>query len=243
MLRPPLGARLEAIARRVPDRCRLTDVGTDHGYIPVSLLLEGRAVSAIATDLRPEPLARARAAALRYGVEDRLSLRLCDGLSAVSPQETDAIVIAGLGGDLITEILSAAPWCRNQGVTLLLQPMSKAEVLRSWLPEQGYAVAAECLVVERGIFYPLLTVKGHGLSDGPPRPVDPARAWGGLALEDDTLWGRYLEDRLLRLHRAAAGLAKARDPALTDKREKLLSVIGTLTEWKEAWNRDHSGTD
>ena len=224
------GPRLRAIAALVPEDCAcLADIGTDHGYIPVSLLLEGRVQRAIASDIGPMPLDHARRTAAQYGVT--LDLRLGDGLSVLRPGEAETIVIAGMGGDAMTGILAAAPWSRA-GPLLLLQPMSKAEVLRAWLPENGYRVSAEVLVQDKGVLYPILTVRG-----GTMPPASDAQAWGGFLLERDPLWRLYLSDRLLRLRRAAAGLERARDPALAEKRRKLLDVIARLEQWKGEWER------
>lgn len=224
--------RLRAIAALVPEGCAcLADIGTDHGYIPVSLLLEGKIRRAIAADIGAQPLDRARHTAGQYGVTGKIDFRLGDGLTVLEPGEADVIVIAGMGGDLITEILAAAPWSRA-GPLLLLQPMSKAEVLRAWLPENGYMVSAERLVQDKGVLYPILTVRG-----GVMGAVDDARAWSGILLDRDPLWGLYLSDRLLRLRRAAAGLEKARDPAMAEKRRRLLGVIARLEEWKGEWER------
>ena len=229
-----LGPRLRAIAALAPEGCGcLADIGTDHGYIPVSLLLEGRIRRAVAADIGPLPLDHARRTAERYGVTSGLDFRLGDGLAVLTPGEADVIVIAGMGGDAITEILAAAPWSRA-GPLLLLQPMSKAEVLRAWLPSNGYRVLAEELVQDKGVLYPILTVRGGGMP-----PAGDGQAWGGFLLEKDPLWGLYLADRLLRLRRAAAGLERARDPAMAEKRRKLLAVIAQLEEWKEAW--EHAG--
>lgn len=224
-----LSPRLGAIAGLVPEACEcLADIGTDHGYVPVSLLLEGRIRRAVAADIGPLPLDHARRTAEQYGVTEKLDFRLGDGLSVLEPGEAEVIVIAGMGGDAITEILAAAPWSRA-GPLLLLQPMSKAEVLRPFLPENGYAVLAERLVQDKGVLYPILTVQG-----GEMPPVSDAQAWGGVRLEGDPLRGLYIADRLLRLRRAAAGLAKARDPDMAGKRERLLGVIAQLEVWKEA---------
>lgn len=103
-----LQPRLHMLARLVPEDCRLTDVGTDHGYLPVSLLQQGRIPSAIASDIGAEPLEHARRTAMQYGVTD-IDFRLCPGLSAIAPEETDVIVIAGMGGETIIAILQAAP--------------------------------------------------------------------------------------------------------------------------------------
>lgn len=225
-----IGPRLRAIAALVPENCGcLADIGTDHGYIPTELLLAGRIQQAIAADIGAAPLEHARRTAALYGVSDRIDFRLGSGLSVLRPDEADVIVIAGMGGDTIAGILSAAPWSRA-GPLLLLQPMSKAEVLRSWLPLNGYQVQAEKLVQDKGVLYPILSVRG-----GKMEPASDAQSWGGFLLQNDPLWGLYITDRLLRLRRAAAGLEKARDLSLTEKRKKLLDVIAQLEIWKGAW--------
>ena len=224
-----LSPRLRAIADLVPDGCGcLADIGTDHGYVPVSLLLEGRVRRAVAADIGELPLDHARRTAGQWGVTEKLDFRLGDGLAVLAPGEAETIVIAGMGGDAIAEILTAAPWSRA-GPLLLLQPMSKAEALRAFLPENGYAVLAERLVQDKGVLYPILTVRGGGMP-----PASEAQAWGGFLLEGDPLRGLYIADRLLRLRKAAAGLARARDPAAGEKRERLLGVIRQLEAWKEA---------
>ena len=228
-----LGPRLRAIAELVPLGCRtLADIGTDHGYIPVSLLLEERLDRAIAADIGAPPLDHARRTAGLYGVSERMDFRLGDGLAVVEPGEAEVIVIAGMGGDTITEILDAAPWSRD-GPLLLLQSMSRTDVLRRWLPANGYAVCQEKLVQDKGVLYPILAVRG-----GETPPATEAQAQGGFLLEGDPLWGLYLAGRLLRLRRAAAGLARARDPALGEKRAQLLAVIGELERRKEEWDHD-----
>ncbi len=232
--KPDMGPRLRSIAALVPPDCQcLADIGTDHGYIPVSLLLEGKIRRAVAADIGALPLDHARRTAAQYGVT--LDFRLGDGLAVLEPGEADVIVIAGMGGDAITEILAAAPWSRA-GPLLLLQPMSKAEVLRAWLPLNGYAVQGEELVQDKGVLYPILTVRGGAMP-----PASDARAWGGFLLARDPLWGLYLADRLLRLRRAAAGLERARDPAMAEKRNRLLGVIARLEQWKGEWEcGDHT---
>lgn len=225
-----MGPRLRAIAALVPEDCScLADIGTDHGYIPVSLLLENRIDRAIAADVRELPLDHARRTAALYDTAERIDFRLGDGLSVLAPGEAETIVIAGMGGDAIAGILAAAPWSRA-GPLLLLQPMSKAETLRAWLPANGYAVLAEELAQDKGVLYPILSVRG-----GDMPPADQAQAWGGFLLRDDPLWGLYISDRLLRLRRTTAGLERAKDPSLAEKRKKLLAVIGQLEKWKGEW--------
>ena len=217
-----LQPRLHAIASLVPDGARLVDVGTDHGFIPVSLLLNGRISSAIASDIGAAPLDHARRTAQQFQVTERMEFRLCDGLKGISQDEVDTIVIAGMGGDNISSILSAAPWTKN-GTLLLLQPMSKAEVLRKYLPENGYQVIAEQLVADKGVIYPILTVRG-----GEMPSANEAQTYGGFLLMNDPLQRRHLDEKILSLRRAAVGLEKARNPEAAQKRESLLAVVSQL---------------
>lgn len=228
-----LQPRLRAIADLVPDGARLVDVGTDHGFVPVDLLLSERIKHAIASDIGAAPLDHARRTAEQYDIGDSIEFRLCDGLRGITQDEVDCVVIAGMGGDNIAAILEAAPWTK-QDVFLLLQPMSKAEVLRRWLYENGYAVVAERLVADKGVIYPILSVRG-----GQMAPVDASRFWGGFLLECDPLQHRYLDERILRLHRAAAGLEKARDPEVQQRRSYLLRIISALESLKGGENLDN----
>ena len=228
--RPALQPRLRAIADLVPPGSRLADIGTDHGYIPIDLLLDGRITAAIATDIGELPLDHARRTAKRCGLAEGIDFRLGDGLGPLAPGEADVIVIAGMGGDSIADILAASPWAR-EGPLLLLQPMSKAEVLRAFLPENGYRVEAERLAADKGKLYPILTVQGGAMA-----PAAAAEAWGGFLLQRDPLWGLYLEDRLLRLRRAVSGLAKARDNTAKEKRQELSRVIAALEDKRREWN-------
>ena len=104
-----LPPRLHLIAGWVPKGTRLADVGTDHAYLPNWLRLHGKIREAIASDLRPGPLERARNTGRLYGT-DGIEYRLCSGLSGIRPSEVDTIVIAGMGGETILSILKAAPW-------------------------------------------------------------------------------------------------------------------------------------
>ena len=144
-----LQPRLHLLARLVPEGCRLTDVGTDHGYLPVALLQQGRIAAAIASDIGVEPLEHARRTAMQYGV-DGMDFRLCAGLSGIAPEETDVIVIAGMGGETIISILQDAPWTADGQHRLLLQPMTKAAALRHWLADNGYTFTDEHLVEDKG---------------------------------------------------------------------------------------------
>lgn len=202
-----LQPRLHLLARLVPEGCRLTDVGTDHGYLPVALLQQGRITAAIASDIGAEPLEHARRTAMQYGV-DGMDFRLCAGLSGVAPEETDVIVIAGMGGETIISILQDAPWTADGQHRLLLQPMTKAAALRRWLADNGYTFTDEHLVEDKGRIYPILCVKG-----GVFRPLTEAEALCGVLLADDPLYAAYLTEHITKLRRSAEGLRRSSDPS------------------------------
>lgn len=201
-----LQPRLHLLARLVPEGCRLTDVGTDHGYLPVALLQQGRITAAIASDIGAEPLEHARRTAMQYGV-DGMDFRLCAGLSGVAPEEADVIVIAGMGGETIISILQDAPWTADGRHRLLLQPMTKAAALRHWLAGNGYTFTDEHLVEDKGRIYPILCVKG-----GVFRPLTEAEALCGVLLADDPLYAAYLTEHITKLRRSAEGLRRSSDP-------------------------------
>ena len=98
----------------------------------------GVAVSAVATDIRPGPLSRAEALRRELGIASMRCV-LCDGLEGVAPHEADTVIVAGMGGENIAEILYKAPWTASETL-LLLQPMSRPEALREALNVSGIAV-------------------------------------------------------------------------------------------------------
>lgn len=193
-----LTPRLTAVARLVHQAAHLADVGTDHAYLPVRLLLDGRIEYAIAADLREGPLSRARETAARYGVEGRISFRLCDGLSGVGREEVDTVAIAGMGGETIAAILSAAPWTR-EGTRLLLQPMTSFPDLREWLQKNGYSILREHIVREGKRLYTIWETEG-----GQMPALSPGELWAGRQ-SDDLLRGAYLDMIAVKVNRALEG--------------------------------------
>ena len=223
-----LQPRLQMLADMVPRGASLADVGTDHGYLPVWLLQEGRICRAVASDVNAEPLAHARQTARLYGVSDAMEFRLCPGLAAYAPGEVDFIVVAGMGGETIRAILEAAPWLPGSGAELLLQPMTKAEELRLWLPDGGYRLLEERLAADKGYLYPIFRVTG-----GAMEPLSEAEAWAGRYLERDPLWERYLDQQTSRVRRRLAGLRSARRETDGEELRRLEALAEALEGRKE----------
>ena len=223
-----LTPRLHLLADWVPPGARLADVGTDHGYLPVWLRLHGRVASAIACDLREGPLVRARETGRIWGA-DGVDYRLGNGLTVVSPEEADTIVIAGMGGENIAAILARAPWTADGDHTLLLQPQTRAEVLRAFLTENGYAIRREALVEDRGVLYPVMEAGGGEMS------LTLGQLHGGAALLQDPLGERYIIEKIIRLQTAVAGLN--RSGGGQEKADRLRKIITALLSMREEWRR------
>src|SRR5690554_4326780 len=102
-----LSPRLLAIAEMVPEGSRVADIGTDHGYIPVFLKKTGRAKWAMASDINTGPLEKAAEVIKRHGLETEIDIRRGDGLTVLDGGEADTIVVAGMGGMLMRDILAA----------------------------------------------------------------------------------------------------------------------------------------
>ena len=223
-----LQPRLATLANLVSAGASLADVGTDHGYLPVYLLQKGAIARAIASDINALPLEHARRTAYEYGVTHGIDFRLCAGLDDIAPQEVDTVVIAGMGGETIIEILKNAPWTRQK--TLLLQPMTKQEVLRVWLSENGYVITQEHLVRDKDTLYVVLTATG-----GESAPLTAAQAYCGAASIRDSLYGDYATERITKLTRAAAGLRGSKRQDREARIAELEAIIEELKQSREAW--------
>lgn len=228
-----LSARLQLIADLIPHGSRLADIGTDHAYLPVWLVQQGRISFAAACDVNAGPLERARSTAQRFGCTGALSFRLGDGLACVSPDEVDTIVIAGMGGETIAAILTAAPWTNGTDHRLLLQPMTKAELLRPWLAAHGYAIREEHLLYENHTYFPVLSVMGGAEK----KELTPGQCWGGVALEHDALQDAALEQTISRLRRALEGLERSNTAENRQRAAAYRAALEEMCIMKGAWER------
>ena len=140
---PRLSAIIDKISADV-----IADIGTDHAYIPIHAVLEKRCSRALASDIRSGPLEIAKKNTEKYGVSDKISLRLGAGLDKIGVGEAEQIIIAGMGGMTITDILRNDTEKAKSAQSLLLQPMNDAHRLRKWLFENGFTIKKEDIAVE-----------------------------------------------------------------------------------------------
>ena len=156
-----LSKRLSLIANFVNEGSSVCDVGTDHGYLPAFLSLSQRCKSVMATDINQKPLQSARANLERLGCKN-VKLVLCDGLSLVTRADADTVIIAGMGGEVISGIIDRAQFLRDGSVTLILQPTTAAKQLRQFLAKNGFTVERETAIEENGKIYSIMLVRFTG---------------------------------------------------------------------------------
>ena len=150
-----LSQRLYTVQALIPKGARVADIGTDHGHLPISLIKSGCCNRVIACDINEKPLLNAKANIEKTKTEG-IELRLGNGLSPVLPCEVDCIVIAGMGGEVISSILEAADWIKSEGYTLILQPMTSADYLRKYLCENGFSIERETALCDEQKLYTVI---------------------------------------------------------------------------------------
>lgn len=157
-----LDDRLSAVASLVRNGKRVSDIGTDHGYLVAYLVEKGICPSGIAADLRKGPLENARQTVIQQGLCEKIELILSDGLQNIPENACDDIVIAGMGGNLIAEILDKAPWVKNERINIVAQPMTHAEVLRQWFIDNGFVINEEKTATDGKRYYCIISAGFSG---------------------------------------------------------------------------------
>lgn len=223
-LNPPrLDGRLATAAAYVRGG-RLADVGTDHAYLPVALVLEGRITAAVASDIRPGPLDRARQTVDRYGLGDRVRLVLADGLLGIDRYEPSDIAVFGMGGELISGIIEAAEWVRSPDIRLILQPMTRRSELRRYLLSHGFEITDEAMSKADGRIYQTICAEytGHN-TDYSPAELELGRC---NIQKGGELYRQYLVQQCR--HHAAIVRARGLDPTSDDAEAVVLRQLENL---------------
>ena len=217
----PISPRLLACAQLVPPCRRAADVGCDHGYLAIHLLQSGAVESVIASDINEMPLQSALHNAVRYGVREKMSFYLSNGVRNI-PRDFDCLICAGMGGDTMVSILEAAPWLRSDQYTLILQCQSKTPLLRRYLSDNGWAIDRETILRDGKFLYTVI----RALWD----PAAPRLTVGGWYLPPAALENPpeiYAEYRDYVLQGLRITLAHQENP---EKHRALQELEGQATE-------------
>ena len=124
------------------------DVGTDHAYLPIFLLEEGKISRAVCSDINAGPLLNAEKNAREHRLSEKMEFILADGAEQLSGKGITDIAICGMGGELIADIIERAPYLKDESLRLILQPMSKQAHLRCYLASRGFKISEEKYTVE-----------------------------------------------------------------------------------------------
>ncbi|MEG6521256.1 tRNA (adenine(22)-N(1))-methyltransferase [Desulfotomaculum sp. 1211_IL3151] len=227
-----LSKRLKCLAQYVPQGSVAADIGTDHGYLPVYLVLQDICPKVIAVDINRGPLEAARSNVQQRGVQDKIDLRLGNGLQVLEPGEADVIVIAGMGGGTIRDIVAASPQVAAQVSRLILQPMADERDLREYLLQHGWRLKDEEMLVEDDRLYPVLVAERGQEDVGDPILLEVGPR---LVEKKHPLLKRYIHKLEEKYQRVLDGLQKSSRPTaqtkavfIEKKIEQLRELVGKL---------------
>ena len=216
----PLSNRLLACCGFIRMGDRVADIGCDHGYLGIHLLTSGIAKSIIASDVAEGPLLSAMRNGQKYGVKNKMSFYLSDGVRSI-PQDFDSMVCAGMGADTMMSILDAAPWLKDSKYRLILQCQSKRPELRKYLYANGFAIRRETLAKDGKFCYPIMEVvyaPGESLS-GAEYYITPA-----LIADKSPLFPEFLERVVGGIQTQVDGLSRTGG----EKYEEMKAVLEDL---------------
>ena len=221
-----LDKRLAACAELVLPGDVVCDVGTDHGLLPVWLVLHNVANYAVACDINPLPLKSAEENIKKYGLSHKISTVLSDGLKDVPSQDITCVVCAGMGGETISGIVTGCDWVKN--CTLILQPMTRIESMRQSLAAEGWREVKTLAVIDGRYAYAVT----KWVFDGSPLALSPSELVCGKLDFRHSAGKAYLERQIERLKKSAEGKISSKDKAtegreemaLVTKLEKLLAI-------------------
>lgn len=223
-----LSPRLQTVADAVPVCGTVADIGSDHGYVPLYLLEKKRARHVIVSDLRQGPLAKARQNFCRTHCSAQADFRLGSGLEILQAGEADGIILAGMGGPLMRELLQARPEVYRELAFIILQPMTGQAMLRRSLRELGLKIDREWLCEEGKHLYEIIRVV-HGTQN---LPEELAAVGPYLWKTRAPLLSHHLHRLITRAQAHRTGLLHAKEQS-TERQAELDSLEKDIAQWKE----------
>ena len=148
-----IAERRQWVANLVNQGARVADIGTDHAYLPIYLVQNGISNKVYACDVRKEPLRRAKLHIDEYGLSDKITTQLCDGLKGINKGDVDTVTICGMGGKLMKNILKAGIDKLGDNTQLVLSAQSELRDFRKYLLETGIDIKSEHMLLEDGKYY------------------------------------------------------------------------------------------
>ena len=163
-----LSERMLMAARMVRSGNAVADIGTDHAYLPAYLILRGISPKALACDVRKGPLENAKKTVEAYSIEDKITLRLSDGFDEINPSEADDLIMCGMGGTLMEQLVSRTHWLKDKSKRIIVQPQSHAEDIRRFFIENGFEILFEDACIDGGKLYCAMAAEYTGETEEKP---------------------------------------------------------------------------
>lgn len=154
-----LPARLLCIADMVPKGSLTADIGTDHALLPIYLVKKGITASCIAADIVDGPLESAKKNISAAELGSKITTIKSNGLEKVYTFTPKTVIIAGMGGETIRNIISDCDYSKSGAPFFLLQPMTHLETLREYLFNNGFSIVCERVVQEQNRFYVIIATQ------------------------------------------------------------------------------------
>lgn len=225
-----LKGRLKLIYDMIPTCDILADIGTDHALLPAYALLNQRCRKAVACDIKTGPLERAKKTLNKYMLEDRMELRLGSGLEPIGEHEADVIVLAGMGGILMTQLIQESINKAEAANCLVLQPMTNQELVRPFLWERGFEIKDERLAREGDKLYQVILAYYTGKPRAKWEKINEIIG-EKLISNNDPLLKDWLMNYIKKQRKVVLGLRKAESNASSlqlMQEEKLLNDLTDL---------------
>ena len=202
-----LDARLQAVADFVSPDAGVADIGTDHAYLAIALYQANSNRKIIAADLNQGPCEAARRTIREAGI-DEIEVRQGDGLAALKPGEVEAVCIAGMGGKLEADILTAHPKIVESLRCIIVQPQNGQDYLRKWLYDHKWHIADEQLAKVDGRIYQII----KAVPGAKAMPSEAELVLGPVLLSNKVpLLLEHIEGNVAVLQNIADGLSKGGD--------------------------------
>ena len=233
-----LSRRLTLIASMVDKTDSVADVGTDHGYVPIYLVENNIVSKAIAMDINQGPLTRADENIKRKGLDNRITTRLSDGVRELKPGETDAIVVAGMGGQLIIKILEEGRNVFKSAKQIILSPHSDMGMVRRYLVDNDYYIHDEAMVTDDGKYYTVIKVIGNTESrNGEEYDREEYFLYGKKLLEKkDEVLKMFLEKEESNIHNILDRIKGGNEDVVSAKGTELNKKLDIIKKCKLYYN-------
>jgi tRNA (adenine22-N1)-methyltransferase len=216
--------RIDKVLEFIPEGSKVADIGCDHGYVLIKGVMEKKIKYGIGVDVSKGPLQQAITNLKEYGLEEKIEIRLGDGLKPINESEGDICVIGGMGGRLITNILKEDIDKSKSFRRLILQPMNSESILRKFLLSNGWTIIDEEILILDRLYLYIVAEKGSmKVEDDFIYDIGPIMAAKRVNGKD-----KYIEEKIVKLQKILINIKKSK----TFDKNKTRSTEERIEKWR-----------